>query len=191
MGSLRTRCTRWRAVGLPGLLQRGGRGTPSWRTCCGRTWSGSSTCPGPSAAEASGAVRCGSLGDSLFGQGMRYVARCRSEVRRNKGTYYVYQKWLRLQRGSECVVGSPDSDAKRGGAMLECAWRSPRYPGTPVHIHGNAINLLVGGRKRWWILPPARGRLSNRPVPTAERHSSRHLRWKFCMKHACWSEWSR
>jgi len=36
--------------------------------------------------------------------------------------------------------------------------------GTPQHIHSNAINYLMGGRKRWFVEPPASSDITNAPV---------------------------
>jgi ankyrin repeat protein len=40
----------------------------------------------------------------------------------------------------------------------------PRGSGAPLHYHGSAWNLLVHGRKRWFLLPPQRAAYSTRPV---------------------------
>ena len=36
--------------------------------------------------------------------------------------------------------------------------------GAPLHYHGNAVNLLAHGRKRWFLLPPAAASFSRRPA---------------------------
>ena len=40
----------------------------------------------------------------------------------------------------------------------------PRASGAQVHYHGDAVNLLVYGRKRWALLPPGIAEYSKAPA---------------------------
>ena len=40
----------------------------------------------------------------------------------------------------------------------------PPGSGAPIHYHQVAVNFLLAGRKRWWLLPPAHRRYSRQPV---------------------------
>ena len=36
--------------------------------------------------------------------------------------------------------------------------------GAPLHFHGDAFNVLVHGRKQWWLFPPDAGNYSAMPA---------------------------
>ncbi|CAE8611064.1 unnamed protein product [Polarella glacialis] len=45
--------------------------------------------------------------------------------------------------------------------------------GSPLHFHQDAINILLSGRKRWWLVPPARAAMSRvHPLDALQNASS-------------------
>ncbi|CAE8658472.1 unnamed protein product, partial [Polarella glacialis] len=45
--------------------------------------------------------------------------------------------------------------------------------GSPLHFHQDAINILLSGRKRWWLVPPARAAMSRvHPMDALQNASS-------------------
>jgi len=47
----------------------------------------------------------------------------------------------------------------RAGTLASAGWS-----GAPHHTHSSAINLLVSGEKRWWIVPPREAIFSRKHV---------------------------
>ena len=40
--------------------------------------------------------------------------------------------------------------------------------GAPFHTHEDALNVLIHGRKQWWLLPPAAASFSKEHPATRE-----------------------
>lgn len=47
--------------------------------------------------------------------------------------------------------------------------------GSPMHFHQDAVNLLLSGRKRWWLQPPSRAAMSRlHPLDVQSCSEARH-----------------
>ena len=64
-------------------------------------------------------------------------------------------------------------EVERGGAVLNQLSISPALAGAHPHFHGQVLNALVVGRRRWALVPPVHAEFTLRP---AIEHFSR-LRW--------------
>ena len=79
-------------------------------------------------------------------------------------------RWLVREHGLATIPGSACGlpgfilGAQSGSSERLQFYLGGEGTGAPLHYHGNAVNLLAHGRKRWFLLPPANAMFSRRPA---------------------------
>eukprot|EP00438_Fugacium_kawagutii_P015391 Skav225151 [mRNA] locus=scaffold1056:273057:273569:- [translate_table: standard] len=89
----------------------------------------------------------------------------------------VFEKALCLVVGGPLPFPSCDTSSPFHITTLQFAV-GETGSGSPMHFHQDAVNLLLNGRKRWWLQPPSLSAMS-RLHPCLEREANEAAAWHY------------